>query len=182
MAIEKQLYERQMELIFRMLLENKTNEQIASELKISVRSVQNYKRKLEQRYMAYQREKTNSTIFLEVNLLKHRLLSLYRSLENIVKDPKTSGNDCAKCADVAAGIATKIIKLESEGICFFKQLGLAGAAETAAIITAKRNHAPPFNNIRKYDDKYDNDHGPDINSHYQQQHQEQEEDDYNRKF
>jgi DNA-binding CsgD family transcriptional regulator len=39
MAIEKQLYERQMELIFRMLLENKTNEQIASELKISIRSV-----------------------------------------------------------------------------------------------------------------------------------------------
>ena len=76
MAIEKQLYERQMELIFRMLLENKTNEQIASGLKISIRSVQNYKRKLEQRYMAYQREKTNSTIFLEVNLLKHRLLTL----------------------------------------------------------------------------------------------------------
>src|ERR671913_2187606 len=119
MAIGKQLYERQLELIFRMLLENKTNEQIASELKISIRSVQNYKRKLEQRYMTYQREKTNSTIFLEVNLLKHRLLTLYRSLENIVKDPETSGNDCAKCADVAAGIAISVIKLESEGPAFY---------------------------------------------------------------
>lgn len=125
MVIEKQLYERQMELIFRMLLENKTNEQIASELKISVRLVQNYKRKLEQRYMAYQRDKTDSTIFLEINLLKNRLLKLYRSLEIKVKDPKTSGNDCARCADVAAGIAINVIKLESEGIRAIKQLGLA---------------------------------------------------------
>ena len=74
--IAKQLFEAQLQQIFRMLLENKTNEQIASELKISIRSVQNYNRKLEQRYMAYQRERTNSTIFLEVNLLKHRLLTL----------------------------------------------------------------------------------------------------------
>ena len=39
MAIAKQLYEAQLQQIFRMLLENKTNEQIASELKISVRTV-----------------------------------------------------------------------------------------------------------------------------------------------
>jgi DNA-binding NarL/FixJ family response regulator len=65
MAIEKQLYERQLELIFKMLLENKTNEQIASELKISIRSVQNYKQRLEQRYMAYQKQKTDDTMFLE---------------------------------------------------------------------------------------------------------------------
>jgi hypothetical protein len=171
MAIERQLYERQMELIFRMLLENKTNEQIASELKISIRSVQNYKRKLEQRYMAYQRDKTNSTIFLEVNLLKNRLLTLYRSLENIVKDPETSGNDCAKCADVAAGIAINVIKLESEGLRAVKEL------------TAKKNNTP-LNNLRDDDD---NGHGPDTNNnsrHHQQTHQEQEEEeeDDNRKF
>ena len=171
MAIEKQLYERQLELIFRMLLENKTNEQIASELKISIRSVQNYKRKLEQRYMAYQREKTNSTIFLEVNLLKHRLLTLYRSFENIVKDPETSGNDCAKCADVAAGIAIKVIKLESEGLRAVKELA------------AKKNNT--LLNINLRDD--DNGHGPDTNNnwqHHQQTHQEQEqeEENNNRKF
>jgi len=116
-----------MELIFRMLLENKTNEQMASELKISVRSVQNYKRRLEQRYMTYQREKTDSTIFLEINLLKNRLLKLYRSLENKVMDPKISPNDCAKVADVATDIAINIIKLESEGIRAIKELGLEAA-------------------------------------------------------
>ena len=179
MAIEKQLYERQLELIFKMLLENKTNEQIASELKISIRSVQNYKRRIEQRYMTYQREKTDSTLFFEVSLLKNRLLKLYRTLENKVTDPKTGPSESARCADVAADIAINVIKLESEGIRFIKQLGLAGAAGTAII--AKRNNVSPLNNIRN-DDEYDNDHGPDINSHNQQEHQKQEEEDYNRKF
>jgi hypothetical protein len=67
-----------------MLLENKTNEQIASELKISVRSVQNYNRKLEQRYMAYQNQNTDDTMFLECNLLKNRLLTLYNALQTQV--------------------------------------------------------------------------------------------------
>ncbi len=147
MAIEKQLYERQMQLIFRMLLENKTNEQIASELKISIRSVQNYKKRLEQRYMTYQKEKSNSTIFLEVNLLKNRLLKLYRSLESKVVDSEASASDCAKCADVAASIAIQVIKLESEGIRAIKQLGLA--AETAAETATKRNAS--VNNLRKDD-------------------------------
>lgn len=131
MAIEKQVYEAQLQRIFYMLLENKTNEQIASELKISVRTVQNYKRRLEQRYMTYQREKTDSTIFLEMNLLKHRLLTLYRSLEHIVKDPKSSGNDCARGADVAAGIAINLIRLESDGVKIIKQLGLSTAENVA---------------------------------------------------
>ena len=153
MAIEKQLYEAQLQQIFRMLLENKTNEQIASELKISIRSVQNYKRKLEQRYMAYQREKTDSTLFLEVSLLKNRLVKLYRSLESKVTDPKTGANDIARCADTAADIAIQIIKLESEGIRAIKELGLA---EKAAAVAAKKSNANLNNNLRNdTDDKYD---------------------------
>jgi hypothetical protein len=116
MAIEKQLYERQLELIFRMLLENKTNEQIASELKISIRSVQNYKCRLEHRYMVYQRQKTDDTIFLECNLLKNRLLTLYKALETQVTSQNTSGIEKAKCAEVAANIALDVLKMESESI------------------------------------------------------------------
>jgi hypothetical protein len=116
MAIEKQLYERQLELIFRMLLENKTNEQIASELKISIRSVQNYKRRLEQRYMTDQRQKTDDTVFLECNLLKNRLLTLYKALETQVTSQNTSGTEKAKCAEVAANIALDVLKMESESI------------------------------------------------------------------
>ena len=122
MAIEKQLYERQLELIFRMLLENKTNEQIASELKISIRSVQNYKRRLEQRYMTDQRQKTDDTVFLECNLLKNRLLTLYRALETQVTSQNTSGTEKAKCAEVAANIAIDVLKMESEGIKAIKEI------------------------------------------------------------
>src|SRR5829696_3048243 len=114
--IAKQLFEAQLQQIFRMLLENKTNEQIASELKISIRSVQNYKRKLEQRYMTEQRQKTDDTVFLECNLLKNRLLTLYKALETQVVSEKSTGAEKAKCAEVAANIAIDVLKMESEGI------------------------------------------------------------------
>jgi hypothetical protein len=54
--------------------------------------------------MAYQRRKTDSTIFLEINLLKNRLLKLYKSLETKVVDAETNCSDIAKCPDVAVGI------------------------------------------------------------------------------
>jgi hypothetical protein len=105
-----------------MLLDNKINEQIASELKISIRSIQNYKRRLEQRYMAYQRQKTDDTMFLECNLLKNRLLTLYKALETQVTSDKTSGTEKAKCAEIAASIALDVLKIESEGIKAVKEL------------------------------------------------------------
>ena len=42
MAIAKQLYEAQLQQIFRLLLENKTQEKIAHELNISTRTVTRY--------------------------------------------------------------------------------------------------------------------------------------------
>jgi DNA invertase Pin-like site-specific DNA recombinase len=122
MAIEKQLYEVQLQQVFRMLLENKTNEQIANELKISIRTVQNYKRRLEQRYGTIWRQKTNDTLFLECTLFKNRMLRLYKALEDQVTSDETSGTDKAKCAEVAANIAIDILKMESEGIKAVKGL------------------------------------------------------------
>jgi predicted transcriptional regulator len=84
MVVEKQLYEAHLQQIFLMLLENKTNEQIASELKISIRSVQYYKRRLEQRYGNFQMQKTNDTLIFEVQLYKNRMLTLYKALEQMV--------------------------------------------------------------------------------------------------
>ena len=103
MVKEKQLYEAQLQQIFRMLLENKTNKQIASELKISVRTIQNYKRRLEQRYGDYQIQKTNNTLFLECQVFKNRMLTLYKGLEKVVTslDRNVSGMERAKCAEVA---------------------------------------------------------------------------------
>jgi hypothetical protein len=116
MAIEKQLYEAQLQQIFRMLLENKTNEQIATELKISIRTVQNYIRRLEQRYGSIWKQKTNDTLFLECNLFKNRMLTLYKALENQVISYNNLGVEKAKCAEIAANIAIDVLKMESEGI------------------------------------------------------------------
>ena len=63
-----------------------------------------------------QRQKTDDTMFLECNLLKNRLLTLYKALETQVISDKTSGTEKAKCAEVAANIAIDVLKMESEGI------------------------------------------------------------------
>lgn len=159
MAIEKQLYERQMQLIFRMLLENKTNEQIVSELKISVRTVQNYKQRIDKRYGDFQRSKTDNTLFMECQLFKNRMLTLYKSLEETVMSDKSSGTEKAKCAEIAANIAIDVLKLESESIKAVKEL-----------MSVEKKKITLFNNLRN-------------DNNQQQYHQEEQEEDYNdRKF
>lgn len=159
MAIEKQLYERQMQLIFRMLLENKTNEQIVSELKISVRTVQNYKQRIDKRYGDFQRSKTDNTLFMECQLFKNRMLTLYKSLEETVMSDKSSGTEKAKCAEIAANIVIDVLKLESESIKAVKEL-----------MSVEKKKSTLFNNLRN-------------DNNQQQYHQEEQEEDYNdRKF
>ena len=176
--ITRQQYEAQLQHIFRLLLEGNTDEQIAKDLNISVRSVQRYKRRLESRYGAFQAAKTDSTLFLECSLFKNRLLKMYRLLEQKALDQKTSGMETAKCCEVAASLAIDILRLESEGIKAVKN-GLVSIAKAA---TAHKN---ALDNLRKYNEN-DCDAGPDNNNHYNQQHQLEEEDqeidDNDRKF
>jgi hypothetical protein len=114
--INQQQYEAQLQQIFRLLLENKTQDEIAHELHISTRTVARYSQRIEKRYGQIQRQKTDDTMFLECNLLKNRLLTLYQILENKASDLKTSGTEAAKCCEVAANIAIDVLKMESEGI------------------------------------------------------------------
>ena len=114
--ISKQQYEVQLQHIFRLLLENKCQEEIARDLNISTRSVARYYQRIENRYGEMQRQKTYDTIFLESQLFKNRLLQLYNILEKKAQDPKINGNECAKCCEVAADIAIDVLKMESEGI------------------------------------------------------------------
>jgi regulatory LuxR family protein len=114
--ISKQQYEAQLQQIFRLLLENKSQEEIARELNISTRSVARYSQRIENRYGEIQRQKTYDTIFVESQLFKNRLLHLYQILERKAEDPKINGNECAKCCEVAANIAIDVLKMESEGI------------------------------------------------------------------
>ena len=114
--INKQQYEAQLRQIFKMLLENKTQDKIARELNLGVRTVSRYTQRIEQRYGEIQRKKTNNTLFLEAQLFKNRMLYLYNILEKKAQDPKVNGNECAKCCEVASNIAIDILKIESESI------------------------------------------------------------------
>jgi len=130
--ISKQQYEAQLQQIFRLLLENKSQEIIARELNISTRSVARYSQRIENRYGEIQRQKTFDTIFLESQFFKNRLLHLYKILERKAEDPKVNGNEFAKCCEVASNIAIDVLKMESEGIKAVKEgLGLMAAAKTA---------------------------------------------------
>ena len=121
--ISKQQYEAQLQQIFRLLLENKSQEEIARELNISTRSVARYYQRIENRYGEMQRQKTINTIFLESQLFKNRMLTLYKALENRVTSPdSTSGVEKAKCAEIAANIAIDVLKMESELMKAVKEL------------------------------------------------------------
>ena len=122
MGINKHQLELQLQQIFRMMLENKTQEEISHELNINVRTVQRYYERIDKRYGDFQREKTNDTLFLECTLFKNRMLTLYKGLEISVLSDKTSGTEKARCAEVAADIATSILKLESEGIKVVREM------------------------------------------------------------
>lgn len=121
--ISKQLYEAQLQQIFRLLLENKSQEEIARELRTSSRTVARYSQRIEKRYGERQRQKTDNTMFLECQLFKNRMLTLYKALENQVTSADyISGVEKAKCAEIAANIAIDVLKLESEGIKAVKEL------------------------------------------------------------
>lgn len=124
MVINNHQLELQLQQIFRMMLQNKTQEEIAHELNINVRTVQRYYQRIDNRYGAIWRQKTDKTLFTEAQLFKHRMLNLYQALENQVTSSgyKTSGTDKAKCAEVAANIAIDVMKMESEGIKVVKDL------------------------------------------------------------
>jgi hypothetical protein len=139
--INKHQYEAQLQQIFRLLLENKTQEQIAHELNISTRTVARYTSRIDKRYGEIQRQKNYDTIFLECQLFKNRMLKLYKALESKALDNKTSGVETAKCCEVAANIAIDVLKLESEGIRAVKQLGLAASPNASSVgVTANKNN------------------------------------------
>ena len=150
--INKQQYEAQLQQIFRLLLENRTQEEIAHELNISIRTVTRYSQRIDKRYGEAQRQKNDDTLFLECHLFKNRMLNLYKALETKVLDDKTSGTEKARCAEIAANIAVDVLKMESEGIRAVKE-GLV------ALAANKNNNATNVNNnnLRNYSyDESDN--------------------------
>jgi hypothetical protein len=146
--ISKQQYDAQLQHIFRLLLENKTQEEIAHELNISIRTVARYSQRIDQRYGEIQRQKNDDTLFLECHLFKNRMLKLYKALETKALDDKTSGTETAKCCEVAANIAIDVLKLESEGIRAVKEGLVALAAANKNNTSSSLNNNNNNNNLR----------------------------------
>lgn len=130
---ERVLYERRLEKIFDMLLLGMTNVEIASHLQITIRAVHNYKRKLESRYMQYQQQKNINTWALELNLLRNRLLTLYRNLDMKIRDDRTDAASAARAADVAMKIANGIASVETNGIGAIQEMTKLAKQEEARI-------------------------------------------------
>jgi predicted transcriptional regulator len=79
--ISKQQYEAQLQQIFRLLLENRTQEEIAHELNISTRTVARYSLRIDQRYGDIQPQKTDDTLFT-VLALQEPYAKIIQSLRN----------------------------------------------------------------------------------------------------
>src|SRR5215218_4826187 len=132
--ITKQAKEAQLQQIFRLLLESKTQEEIAQQLNIHLRTVQRYTLEIDKRYGQAQALKTDSTLFMECQLFKNRMLTLYKGLEKTVLSLSASGTEKAKCAEVAANIAIDVLKMESEGIKAVKELVSYGKGQNNRLL------------------------------------------------
>lgn len=166
----KQAREAQLQQIFRMLLESKSQEDIAHELNIALKTVQRYTLEIDKRYGEMQRQKTDDTLFMECQLFKNRMLTLYKGLEATVKSLAASGTEKAKCAEVAANIAIDVLKMESEGIKAVKELGFYG--KTGRLLNAIQS---------KYEREQERDNNI-IESSDSSESVEQQQRDLNRKF
>lgn len=110
--------------IYRMLLECKTEEQIARELNISTRTVRRYVARINKQYGQLQKQKTEDNLYTECKFFKDRMLKLYSRLETIVNDDKRSGTEISKCAETASNILVNVLRVEGEGIKAVLQNGL----------------------------------------------------------
>jgi hypothetical protein len=162
--INQQQYEAHLQQIFRLLLENKTQEEIAHELNISTRTVARYSQRIDKRYGEAQRQKNDDTLFLECHLFKNRMLKLYKALETKILDDKTSGTEKARCAEIAANIAIDVLKMESEGIRAVTEIisknnnntnkgqrrGLANLASSSQSKNDDESNIKEYNDNRKF--------------------------------
>ena len=72
------------EIYRRLCNDGESDFQIMTALCLQERNYYKYKKRLEVRLMEYQCKKTEDTIFMESQLFKNRMLTLYKALENQV--------------------------------------------------------------------------------------------------
>jgi hypothetical protein len=84
-----------------------------------------YKRKISIASAELQRRKSNDILSFEQQVLKDRLVRLFRILESRSVDRNTRSGDVALCVSIAQEIAINILKLENEGLRVSSSLNYA---------------------------------------------------------
>ena len=128
--------------IYRRLCNGESDFQIMTTLCLQERNYYKYKKRLEMRIMEFQRKKTFDKIFIESQLFKNRMLTLYKALENqvISTDNKISGTEKARCAEIGASIALGVLKMESEGVKAVKDLVAKNVQGINILANLHRSH------------------------------------------
>ena len=107
--------------MYQRLVKGERDKDIMHALLLSERNYYKYKKKLAIRLEERQKETMESTIWLEVQILKDRMSQLYSVLAEKVRDPYTKTSELPSLASTAESIAINILKLESASITALKQ-------------------------------------------------------------
>ena len=103
------------------LIKGESDREIMRTVLLSERNYYKYKKKIAIHLEEIQKERTDSSIWLEVQTLKDRMSQLYSVLAEKVKDPYTKTSELPNLAATAESIAINILKLESASITAIKQ-------------------------------------------------------------
>lgn len=107
----------QVELIAKKLSTGFTDTDIMNQLNVKRATFYHYKKLIYQVWGDIARRKTEESIAFEADLMKDRLIRIYRGLELRLNDSKNDPiRDVAEASAIATQIATAIFKLDYEGI------------------------------------------------------------------
>ena len=98
------------------LVKGEKDKDIMRTVLLSERNYYKYKKKISIHLEEIQKERTDSAIWLEVQILKDRMSSLYHALFDRIQHPHTKTGDLPNLVSTAESIALNILKLESASI------------------------------------------------------------------
>jgi len=106
----------QIETVANRLSQGYTDSEIMRDLKLKRATYFNYKSRVFAIFGDLASRKTEQSLETELELLKDRYIRLYRNLETRIYDKAEELEDVAYATDIAANIATNILRLEAEGL------------------------------------------------------------------
>jgi short subunit dehydrogenase-like uncharacterized protein len=106
----------QIETVANRLSQGYTDSEIMRDLKLKRATYFNYKSRVFAIFGDLASRKTEQSLETELELLKDRYIRLYRNLETRIYDKGEELEDVAYATDIAANIATNILRLEAEGL------------------------------------------------------------------